>query len=257
MAQRYGFFNSVNNDRVYDASDVANFLSKFFTNGVFNNSLAVSSNDNMTVSVAVGSANINGYAYENTEILTLDIDEADNTLSRIDSVICRLDLTNRQITTMILQGDYATTPSQPSITRTGNIYDLRLANILVANGTTRITTELITDTRFGSDCGNVVSTVQYLDSSEIFAQYQAIFENWFSELQVELDGNVAGHLQDEIYNFRVAMGVEDDTYDSTSTYNVGDICVKNHKVYECNTNGTTGTWNSSKWDLVPVIVEEE
>lgn len=26
MAQKYGFFNSVNNDRVYDASDVAGFL---------------------------------------------------------------------------------------------------------------------------------------------------------------------------------------------------------------------------------------
>ena len=53
------------------------------------------------------------------------------------------------------------------------------------------------------------------------------------------------------------MGVETDTYDSTETYNIGDLCVKNHKIYECNTNGTTGTWNSSKWDLVPVIVEEE
>ena len=80
MAQKYGFFNSVNNDRVYDASDVARFLSKFFTNGVFNNSLAVSSNDNMTVSVATGNANINGYGYENTESLTLDIGEADSEL---------------------------------------------------------------------------------------------------------------------------------------------------------------------------------
>lgn len=257
MAQRYGIFNSVNNDRVYDASDVANFLSKFFTNGVFNNSLAVSSNDNMTVSVAVGSANINGYAYENTEVLTLDIDEADNTLSRIDSVICRLDLTNRQITTMILQGNYATTPSQPSIVRSGNIYDLRLANIFVQAEATRITTEDITDTRFGSECGNVTQAVDSLDTTDIFKQYEAMFYSWFNDLQVELDGDVAGNLQDEIYNLRVAMGVETDTYDSTATYNVGDTCVKNRKVYECNTNGTTGTWNSSKWDLVPVIVEEE
>ena len=97
MAQKYGFFNSVNNDRVYDANDMADFLSKFFTNGVFNNTLAVSSNDNMTVNVATGSANINGYGYENTEAITLDIDDADSTLNRIDSVILRLDLTNRQI----------------------------------------------------------------------------------------------------------------------------------------------------------------
>ena len=135
MAQKYGFFNSVNNDRVYDASDVAGFLKKFFTNGVFNNSLGVSANDNMTVSVAIGNANINGYSYENTETLVLDIDESNSELGRIDSVIVRLDLTNRQIITMILQGQYATTPSQPTITRSGNIYDLRLANIsILLNG---------------------------------------------------------------------------------------------------------------------------
>ncbi len=198
MAQKYGFFNSVNNDRVYDASDVARFLSKFFTNGVFNNSLAVSSNDNMTVSVTTGNANINGYSYENTEPLTLDINEADNELGRIDSVIVRLDLNNRQITTMVLIGLTASVPSQPSLTRSSNIYDLRLANISIPAGTTRITTDMITDTRFGADCGNVTQAVLELDTSEIFAQYQAIFDKLIVNMKDLIDEETAGHLQNEI-----------------------------------------------------------
>lgn len=253
MAQKYGFFNSVNNDRVYDASDVARFLSKFFTNGVFNNSLAVSSNDNMTISVATGNANINGYGYENTETLVLDIDDSDSELSRIDSVIVRLDLTNRQITTQILEGQYATTPSQPSITRTGTIYDLRLANILVSAGATRITTEDITDTRFGSDCGNVTQAVLELDTSEIFAQYEAWFTEWFSNLEEQLDTSQAGHLQNEINDIRLSLGLYTDTYDSTHTYTIGDLTIHEHKIYSCNTNNTTGAWDSTKWDLVPII----
>lgn len=253
MAQKYGFFNSVNNDRVYDAADVAGFLSKFFTNGIFNNSLAVSSNDNMTVSVATGNANINGYGYENTEILTFDIDEADSTLNRIDSVICRLDLTNRQITTMILQGSYATTPSQPSITRTGTIYDLRLANISIPAETTRITADMITDTRFGSDCGNVTQAVLELDTSEIFAQYESWFKEWFENLQEQLDTSQAGHLQNEIDDIRMSLGLFTDTYDPAHTYAKDDLTIHEHKIYSCNTNNTTGTWNSSKWDLVPII----
>lgn len=253
MAQKYGFFNSVNNDRVYDASDVARFLSKFFTNGVFNNGLAVSSNDNMTVSVATGNANINGYVYENTESLTLDIDDADSELNRIDSVIVRLDLTNRQITTMILTGLTATTPSQPTITRTGAVYDLRLANISVPAEATRITTEMITDTRFGSDCGNVTQAVLELDTSEIFAQYEAWFNDWFAELQDELDSSQAGHLQNEINDIRLSLGLYTDTYDSTHTYTSGDLTIHEHKIYSCNTNNTTGTWDSTKWDLVPII----
>ena len=198
MAQKYGFFNSVNHDRTYDASDVAKYIAKYFTNGIFNNSMQVTANDNMTVSVAVGSANINGYGYENDEVLTLDINDADGTLSRIDSVIVRLDLTNRQITTQILEGSYASTPSQPTIVRTGNIYDLRLANILVSANTTRITATEITDTRFTSDCGNVVQAVQYLDTDDIFLQYQTAWNNWFANIQDQLDDNQAGHLQNEI-----------------------------------------------------------
>ena len=253
MAQKYGFFNSVNNDRVYDASDVAGFLKKFFTNGVFNNSLGVSANDNMTVSVAVGNANINGYSYENTETLVLDIDESDSELGRIDSVICRLDLTNRQITTMILEGSYSSDPSQPSITRTGTIYDLRLANISVAACATRITTDLITDTRFGSDSGNVTQAVLELSTDEIFKQYEAWFTEWFANLEDQLDDNQAGHLQNEINDIRMSLGLYTDTYDSTNTYSKNDLTIHDHKIYCCNTNNTTGTWDSTKWDLVPII----
>ena len=264
MAEISGFFNSVNNDRVYDTTDVARFLKKFFTNGVFNNSLQVVAHDNMTVSVSVGQANIEGYSYELDAIKTLDIDEADSTLSRIDSVICRLDLTNRQITTMILQGNYATTPSQPSITRTGNIYDLRLANVSVPAGATRITADMITDTRFGSDCGNVTQAVLSLDTADIFKQYESWFKGWFTNLQDQLDDNQAGHLQNEIDTTNTnadrlltALGLKNNTYDSTSTYAVGDLVVYNNTIYECIVAVTTAEeFDSSKWDLVPIIVNE-
>lgn len=198
MAQKYGFFNSINNDRVYDASDVAGFLSKFFTNGIFNNSLSVSANDNMTVSVATGTANINGYSYENTDSLTLDINDADNTLNRIDSVILRLNLSDRNITAMILEGQTATTPSQPTLTRGGNIYDLRLANITVSAGITRITADKITDTRFTDECGNVVQAVQSLSTEDIFEQYNTWFTTWFDNVKGQLSTDVAGNLQNQI-----------------------------------------------------------
>lgn len=198
MAQKYGFFNSINNDRVYDASDVAGFLSKFFTNGIFNNSLKVSANDNMTVSVATGTANINGYSYENTESLALDIGEADNELNRIDSVILRLNLSDRNITAMILEGQTATTPGQPVLTRSENIYDLRLANITVSAGTTRITADKITDTRFTDECGNVVQAVQSLSTEDIFKQYNTWFTTWFDNVKGQLSTDVAGNLQNQI-----------------------------------------------------------
>lgn len=226
MAERYGFFNSVNKDRVYDASDVARFLKKYFTNGVFNNTLQVKSNDNMTVSVSVGQANINGYSYELDSELTLNIAESDNVLSRIDSVILRLDLVNRQITAQILQGSYATDPSQPTITRTETIYDLRLANVSVPAGATRITADMITDTRFGSDCGNVVGAVQQIDTTDVFKQYETYFNNWFKTLEDELSENQAGNLQNQINSLNDSV-IQNGSY-TTCTYD------ETNSNYKCN-----------------------
>lgn len=257
MAQKSGFFNSINHDRNYDAGDIARFLKKFFTNGIFNNSLQVTANNNMTVSVAIGQANIEGYGYENDDVLTFDIADSDDELSRIDSVILRLDLSNRQITAMVLQGSYASEPAQPTITRTGNIYDLRLANISVPAEAVRITSDLITDTRYTSDCGNVTQAVLSLDTNGLFRQYETIFYSWLDGLQVELDDDVAANLQDEIFNMRLELGIETDTYDSTQTYNTGDIVVKNHKTYECGEDNVTGAWDQTKWLFIPVFVEPE
>nr|DAY77392.1 MAG TPA: Receptor Binding Protein [Caudoviricetes sp.] len=257
MAERYGFFNSVSGDRIYDASDVARFLKKFFTNGVFNNSLKVIANDNMTISVQDGSANIEGYSYENDEILTLDVADADSTLSRIDSVILRLDLTNRQITVQILNGSTATNPSQPSIIRTGNIYDLRLANISVPSGATRITTDMITDTRFTNDCGNVTQAVLSLNTEDIFNQYNQLFYNWFDEIKGKLSTDIAGSLQNEINNLMTQLGVYTNTYSTSKTYAIDDLVVHNHAIYQCKIAvATAEEFDSSKWELVPFFVNE-
>lgn len=36
-------------------------------------------------------------------------------------------------------------------------------------------------------------------------------------------------------------------YDATETYNIGDLCAYGKQVYICNTDNTTGTWDSAKW----------
>lgn len=51
-----------------------------------------------------------------------------------------------------------------------------------------------------------------------------------------------------------ALGLKDDTYDSTKTYAVGDMVIKNHAIYECTTAITTAEeWNSAHWSIVPII----
>lgn len=44
-------------------------------------------------------------------------------------------------------------------------------------------------------------------------------------------------------------------YSTSETYNIGDYCIHNSDLYKCNTNNTTGTWNSNVWDRVSVTDE--
>lgn len=197
--EKYGFFNDVNDDRIYFSEDFARYFMKYFTNGVFNNELKVTANNDMTVTIGAGDANIEGYRYTNTENLIKNIDNADGTLSRIDNIVLRLDLTNRLISVLVVKGSFAVSPVAPDLVRNTTIYDLRLAKIMIEPGATSITQDNIEDTRFNSsDCGNVVSTVQHLDTEDIFAQYQTAFNQWFEEIKGKLSTDQAGNLQNQI-----------------------------------------------------------
>lgn len=225
--EKFSFFNDVHDDRVYYAEDWATHLKKYFTNGIFNNELNVLANNDMTITIKEGDANIEGYRYTNTGDLVKTIDNADGTLNRIDNVVLRLDLTNRLISAQIIKGTFADKPVAPELVRTSTIYDLRLAKISIPAGTTTITQDLITDTRFiTSDCGNVISTVQTPDTENLFIQMQTLFEKqinelnnnfeiWFDSIKNQLDSDAAGNLQNQINNLN-SNKVDNAKYDLDS-----------------------------------------
>lgn len=46
-----------------------------------------------------------------------------------------------------------------------------------------------------------------------------------------------------------------DDYNASETYNTGDYVRRENYLYKCNTDNTTGTWDSTKWDRVKVMDE--
>jgi len=208
--EKFSFFNDINGDRVSYAEDFARHLSMFFTNGIFNNGCLVSENNNMKVIVNAGSANINGYRYDNDSNKVLIIENADGVLNRIDNIVIRLDLINRNITAQVVKGSFSNDPIAPDLIRTSTIYDLRIAKINIPAGVTTITQDLIEDTRFlNSDCGNVISAVDTPDTEELYSQLyakankfivdsQEEFTVWFDSVKDLLDENVAGKLANSI-----------------------------------------------------------
>lgn len=51
----------------------------------------------------------------------------------------------------------------------------------------------------------------------------------------------------------IALGLNQNNYDSTETYAKGDVIIYNNTLYECNKNNVTGNFDESKWDLLPII----
>lgn len=161
--EKSGFFNSTGGDRVYNATDFASYFGKLVSNGIFYASptnLQVTAGSGMQVVVLAGSAWINGYAYENTDTLELDIATADGVNPRVDRVVVRWSAVERSIHLAVLTGMATASPVAPALTRNNDVYELGLADIVLAKGVVVIVAQNITDTRLNTSlCGTVNSLV--------------------------------------------------------------------------------------------------
>lgn len=207
MAERYSFFNaevdtSGNYDRTYLAEDIASYFASFVGNGVYANSadnLKIVPSDAMTVAVKAGKGWIKGYYYENDSDLAFLLDNADGAKGRIDSVVLRLDLTNRYLRVFVKKGALATNPVAPTLTRNADVYELQLATISVPAGATAIAEAQITDTRFNSAvCGVVAGVIEQIDATNLFSQYDDAFNTWFESAKGILNSDTAIQLSNRI-----------------------------------------------------------
>jgi len=199
---RSGFFNSVNGDRKYDSKRFAEYFASFIGNGVFPNpstGLQVISNNDMTVTVQAGRAWINGYILINDDDYILTLNPADGVLNRIDRIVLRYDTADREIRIEVKQGTFASSPVAPALQRDADAYELGIADIAINKGAISISQANITDLRFNSTyCGIVTGTVNQIDTTNLFAQYEAAFHEWFAELKDILDDNTAANLLNQI-----------------------------------------------------------
>lgn len=209
MALTYGFFDAElvqgQYDRVYNAAEFAQYFSLLIKNGVFpdpSTNLQVKASSptaNMNVNIEAGYGWINGYWAKNDSPYTLTIQPAHGSLNRIDAVVLRWVSSTRSMEFDVLTGTPNASPQIPNLTRTVEIYELMLASITVANGTTSIAQASITDKRPDSSvCGWVTSLIENIDTTDLFAQFEDAFETWFDNIKGQLEGDVVTNLQRQI-----------------------------------------------------------
>ena len=198
---RHGFFwPSQNGDRTYGADSFEKWLKKFFSTGVYANDCRVKSASGMGITVKTGYSNINGKVLVIDTDVDLTIEAANSRYPRIDAVVIRRDNINREIAPAVKTGSYnGNSPTAPTPTRNADIYEIVLAHIYVAPGVVEITQANITDKRPDTTvCGYITSPFESIDLTQIIAQMEAEFDEWFDYMKGQLSEDAAGRLQQEI-----------------------------------------------------------
>ena len=192
-----GFFDAIDGDRKYSAEDMNRPYRKLISNGVFATPKGTPSdflqvfaaNNGMNVIVSAGYALIGDKWFENPSDLIITISQNSEVLTRIDSIIAQVDKTQpRRVGSIVYrQGSASSNPIHPNINTEEDIAEFRLADIRISPSCVEITQDLITDCRGSDECPWVTSLLYQVDTSTLYAQWQAAYKKYYEDQEAEHD----------------------------------------------------------------------
>lgn len=218
MSVTYGFYNSLNGDRSYNALQMSSLFDGIITDGVFlhiGTFLTVNFVNAMNVTVGIGKAWFNHTWTSNDAELPLTLAVSELILNRIDAVVVEVDSTEsvRANSIKIIKGTPGSNPVNPAMINTSTKHQYPLAYILVEAGVTSISQAKITNAIGTTACPFITGVLESVTMEALFTQWQsqwinwyntntaantATFNTWFNNLQSQLSGNVAANLQIQI-----------------------------------------------------------
>lgn len=182
MTYTSGFFNSVNHDRTYDADTFGSMFDGVINDGVFRtwgDGMVVTAVGGMTVAVGTGRAWFNHTWTVVTADERLTLAASSPSMSRIDSVVLRVDKSTsvRRNRIYIKQGQASGSPSRPQLENTSTVREYVLADICVNNSATAISQSNITN-QIGRDTPFVELVNNTFDSANLIKQWESQFQDF-------------------------------------------------------------------------------
>lgn len=184
-----GFFDAVNNDRLYTADQMNLPYKRVIGNGVFatpqgtpsTDLQVVSAGNGMQIIVNAGEGLFANKWFNNPSAITITVPINTATTPRRDSVIVQVDMrTSGRVGNIIYRtGTPSATPMPPDIGTVTDVIEYRIANIDVAASASTINNDAIVDLRGSSECPWVTSLVQQVDTSTLWTQFQTAYQNQY------------------------------------------------------------------------------
>lgn len=222
MAVTYGFYNSQNGDRKYDAVQFGEIFDGIINDGVYQSigsAFLVKPTTGTGVSVGTGRAWFNHTWIKNDSEFQVLLNSAHPIYDRIDAIVFDINSASRINSIAVVQGEPAETPVKPQI-GTGSSRQYPIAYITVKKAATSIAISDINYVVGTKDCPFVTGPLTVMtmerfveawssewnewmnnaknEYSSNLASSKSQFEAWFRTMQVNLNSNTAANLQNQI-----------------------------------------------------------
>lgn len=223
MALTSGFYDSEGHDRKYNAMQFGTMFDGVISDGVFEHyekAFIVKDTGGLNQNAVIiqpGRAWFNHTWTYNDADLLFTMPEQSLALDRIDALVLRVDHLARENTFEVVMGVESSTPEKPTIVNHGpDIFDYPIAYIYRTADVSEIHARDIENTVGTSECPFSAGLIDGITTDELVAQWsaqwvdwtnekRAEFIEWFNNIQYVLDGDVAGHLQNEIDDLETEM----------------------------------------------------
>lgn len=203
MAFTFGFYNSLNGDRKYDAIQMSKIFDGVIRDGIFASigaAMMVRASTGMTVVVGTGRAWFNRTWTLNDSDYPIIIAPSEVLQDRIDTIVLEIDSTVavRANTYRVIKGTPSTNPVAPTLVTSSEKNQYPLCDIRVNRGVTSITQANITNRVGTSRTPFVTGILDTVNIDSLLAQWETQFTQWLNSLVDLIDDNVAASLAAEI-----------------------------------------------------------
>lgn len=192
-----GFFDAVENDRLYSAEDMNRPYKRIIGNGVFATNQGtpstdlqvISANDGLLIRVKKGEGIFANKWFENPTDLTISVPINSQIVPRMDSVIVQVDKRQEgRVGNIVYRtGEPSSSPQPPAINTSETLVEYRVGNVYVAPSANWIGQDAITDLRGSNQCPWVTSLIKQVDTSTLFDQWAAAYSNYYQEATADFN----------------------------------------------------------------------
>lgn len=186
MSFASGFFNSVDHDRLYDATDISRLFDGLIRDGIFasiGDCLVVKQSNQMNVTVGTGRAWFNHTWSYNDALYPVTIPPSEILMDRIDAVVLEINSVEsvRANSIKLIKGTPSSTPTKPALTNTKEVYQYPLAYVTVGKEVTSIRQADIENCVGTSACPFVTGILEVISIEQLIPQWKDILNRFVEE----------------------------------------------------------------------------